>query len=508
MRLVCRQLVHVASSVSDRYIRYPITDLDPVDIRVRARAVKLLSCAESLSAVSRVTVSGINNAKRKDYEAREQISEAHVVVLSEVLDTASNLEHVTARTDWRMTRSLLKTLAQWPKIQSLDVLVSGEASCLAFGRIQALTLRLLPYCSDGDGLVHTIPPLPQLSRLKLESVWPPGEWVRPVLTEFDFRGYPKLTLLKLCGEAPRHYVSMFTGYTTSIKRCIIGDEHDLGVNLGLQLTTSEASTFFSRFSEGLEALTLNFGAFGHISSSFPSLRSLKLVYTNYTRANPAISMNPCPITQLSLVSHGNAYYLSGSIATLVPLFAATLQRVQLVQDPTKEFGNPLLFIPMMGSVEINSLKLCRNLKYLEISGLLVPEEFVRAFGRGHPNVQGVMMTFPTLHHYCGRFAAYPIPGLQRARAPKGHVEFAKRVTHIQVRDLSPYWNDCGCPCGWIQRRQFARHIDPENMFDDDEDDFQSHDKHILKAQLGPDDPTTHIKEDEAIRSMETSGDSG
>ena len=91
--------------------------------------------------------------------------------------------------------------------------------------------------------------------------------------------------------------------------------------------------------------------------------------------------------------------------------------------------------------------------------------------------------------------AHSIPGLQRARAPKGHVEFAEKVTHIQVRDLSPYWNDCVCPCGWIQRRQFARHIDPENMFGDDEDDFQPYDRHTLETLLGPDDPTTHIEED-------------
>lgn len=496
MRLVCRRLGHVASSITDRHIRYPIADLDLMDIRARARAIKVLACADSLSAVSRVTVSGVNKAKRKDYEAREQISEAHVAVLSGVLD-ASNLKHVTARTDWRMTRSLLKELAQWPKVQSLDVLVSGEASCLAFGRIQTLTLRLLPHCSDRDGLVHTIPALPQLSRLKLESVWPPGEWRRPVLTRFDFGRYPKLTVLKLCGEAGGYYMNMFTGNTTSIKRCIIGDERELGVNLGLQLTTSEASTFFSRFSGGLEALTLNFGAFGHISSSFPRLRSLKLVYTNYTRANPMISINSCPITQLSLVSHGNEHYLSGSIAILVPLFAATLQRVQLVQDPTKEFGNPLRVIPFMGPVATNELMLCKNLKYLEISGLLVLDEYMRAFGRGNTNVQGVMMTFPTSCNYHSRFVAYP--GLQRARAPEGHVKFAKRVTHIQVRDLSPYWNDCGCPCGWRQRRQFAQHIDPENMFSDDEDDFQSYDKHILETKLGPDDPTTHIEEDKAIR---------
>jgi hypothetical protein len=44
------------------------------------------------------------------------------------------------------------------------------------------------------------------------------------------------------------------------------------------------------------------------------------------------------------------------------------------------------------------------------------------------------------------------------------------------------------------------------MFGDYEDDFQSYDKHILETLLGPDDPTTHIEEDKAIRSMETSGD--
>jgi hypothetical protein len=45
------------------------------------------------------------------------------------------------------------------------------------------------------------------------------------------------------------------------------------------------------------------------------------------------------ITQLSLVSRGNEYYLPGSVETLVPLFAETLQRVQ---DLIGEFETPLI----------------------------------------------------------------------------------------------------------------------------------------------------------------------
>lgn len=398
MRLVCRRLVGVASSLADRYIRYPITDLDPVDIRARARAIKLLSHVDSLSAVSRVTVSGVNNAKRTDYEAQEQILKAHMVVLSEALQGASNLKHVTARTPWRMTRFLLEKLAHWPRIQSLDVLVSGQASCLAFGRMQTLTLRLVPHCTDRGGpILHTIPALPELSRLKLESVWPREEWSRPVFARFDFGRYPKLTVLKLCGEAPPQYVNMFTGNTTSIKRCTIGDEHEPGVNKGLQLV----STFFSPFAKGLEALTVNFGALDDISSSFPSLRSLKLASTIYAPFDPIISIKSCPVTQLSLVCRGRRDdVLSKSIETLVPLFAATLQRLQLVRDPTGEFETPLHSIRTLSWEAMRKLVFCENLKYLEIYGLLsVPERFTRAIGKAQPDLQGVMMTFPAFSNY-------------------------------------------------------------------------------------------------------------
>jgi hypothetical protein len=226
MRLVCWRLEGVASSLADRYIRYPITDLD-LDIRARARAIKLLSHVDSLSAISRVTVSGVNNAKRTDYEAQEQILKAHMVVLSEALKTASNLKHVTARTPWRMTRFLLEKLAHWPRIQSLDILVSGEASCLAFSRIQTLTLRLVPHCTDPGGpILHTIPALPQLSRLKLESVWPREEWSRPVFARFDFGRYPKLTWISLLIES----VYLFAHLLSSGQESISGS-HSMFVHL-------------------------------------------------------------------------------------------------------------------------------------------------------------------------------------------------------------------------------------------------------------------------------------
>lgn len=57
---------------------------------------------------------------------------------------------------------------------------------------------------------------------------------------------------------------------------------------------------------------------------------------------PWIQQRPVPLTQLSLVSRGNEYYLPGSVETLVPLFAETLQRVQLVQDLIGEFETPLI----------------------------------------------------------------------------------------------------------------------------------------------------------------------
>jgi hypothetical protein len=404
MRLVCRRFVDVASPLADRYIRYPITDLDPVDIRARARAVKLLSHVDSLSAISRVTVSGVNNAKRTDYEAQEQILKAHMVVLSEALQGASKLKHVTARTPWRMTRFLLEKLAHWPRIQSLDVLVSGQASCLAFGRMQTLTLRLVPHCADRRGpLIHRIPALPELSRLKLESVWPREEWSRPVFARFNFGRYPKLTVLKLCGEAPPRYVHMFTGKTTSIKRCIIGDEHEPGVKLGLQLL-EEVSTFFSRFAEGLEALTVNFGVFNDISSSFPNLRSLKLVSTIYSPFDTIINIKSCPVTQLSLVCRGRTRdFLSKSIETFVPRFAATLQHLQLVRDPTRMFNAPPHTIRTLSWEATRELVSCQNLKYLEIYGLLsVPWADMQTIGRAQPDLQGVMMTFPAFGEYRDR----------------------------------------------------------------------------------------------------------
>jgi hypothetical protein len=125
-----------------------------------------------------------------------------------------------------MTRFLLEKLAYWPRIQSLDVLVSGEASCLAFGHMKALNLRLLPHCSDRDGLVHKIPALPQLSRLKLESVWPREEWSRPVFARFDFGRYPKLTWISLLIES----VYLFAHLLSSGQESISGS-HSMFVHL-------------------------------------------------------------------------------------------------------------------------------------------------------------------------------------------------------------------------------------------------------------------------------------
>jgi hypothetical protein len=198
---------------------------------------------------------------------------------------------------------------------------------------------------------------------------------------------------------------MFTGHTTSIKRCIIGDEHEPGVKCGLQLTTPATSTFFSRFSEGLEALTVNFGTIDYISSSFPSLRSLKLVSTIYSRNNPMILIDSCPVTQLSLVCRGreDEHVLTGSIEMLVPLFTETLQSLQLVRDPIGNFETPQESIHTLRRVAIGELMFCENLKYLEISGFLsVPAKFMRVFGKGHPELQGVMITFPAFGDYRDR----------------------------------------------------------------------------------------------------------
>jgi hypothetical protein len=71
---------------------------------------------------------------------------------------------------------------------------------------------------------------------------------------------------------------------------------------------------------------------------------------------------------------------------------------------------------------------------------------------------------------------------------------AKVSTSMQVSKRSS-WNSYDCPCGWTQRTQFARRMDLECMFidDDDDDDHDIHDKGF--SILENDEKTRHRIQD-------------
>ena len=94
--------------------------------------------------------------------------------------------------------------------------------------------------------------------------------------------------------------------------------------------------------------------------------------------------------------------------------------------------------------------------------------------------------------------SYPILGLKPVSRPEGQCPFVIKSTCIQASKLSSAWNDYDCPCGWTQRRQFARRIDPEYMFVDDDDEMTPDENRTVLED--DDDNTEHILLDAKVES--------
>jgi hypothetical protein len=292
----------------------------------------------------------------------------------------------------------------WPKLYKLDVSISYQTWCLNFSQIRCLTLRLKLHLHNRE---RKIPSLPLLTRLKIECIWLNEAWFQPLSTRLDFAGYPKLKWLKLCGNAPEQYLDIFQGRTTSLKQCIIGDSFDPQKIYNLRFFGSAASRFFSRFSEGLEALIIHSGWFNTaITAAFPNLQSLKIpsdVKAWIPAGSPGFVYIPrCPkLVQLSLTSRGifpdyspARNVISQLLTDLLPLYASTLQKLQLVTDPFEDCSSDSEMVQELSKTAICELGLCKNLKFLQISGYLyISEESARMLGKGQPKLEAVMLNY-------------------------------------------------------------------------------------------------------------------
>jgi hypothetical protein len=202
LRLVCQKLRHVASSVADLFVSFPISDSNfcdeaALEYGARQRSYALLS--EPFVAVRRFTLRG---GPEESYML-EDISHARVKRIAHLLRRATLLEHLIIRREYDVAIPLLGRLAKWPKLHRLDLYISDQSSHLSLlegSRLRHLTLRLTPH----DEHLNEIPALPLLTRLKIQSIWPPYGYDRDLEanTRLNFERYPKLKWLKLFRNAP------------------------------------------------------------------------------------------------------------------------------------------------------------------------------------------------------------------------------------------------------------------------------------------------------------------
>lgn len=382
LRLVCRWVGFTASSVSNRFISYPIPTHPPLvrESEIRLHATTLLS--EPVVGVRRFTLSG--EYDRSNFPQRF-ILEHQMPYLAEELLSATNLQHLRVRTVWHVALPILQKLARWPKLHRLDVPVRSQSSYLEASQVRHLTLRLSAHRGDLD----TIPPLLRLTHLKIDCDWPDAWLDEPANTRLNFSQYPRLKWFKLCGNAPPQFLDTFKGQTTSLKRCIIGDHYDLLSGNQLQFPGVSAHIFFSHFAENLEAMIIHSGCFeAPISTDFPKLHSLKVTARTST---PDIIITDCPqLVQLSIISRETGS-INNWLTELAPLYHLTLQNLQLIQNPIFVRSH-LIWFEELDNETVGALAFCENLKFLEISGFLhMTEQGSRVLGKGHPELEAVML---------------------------------------------------------------------------------------------------------------------
>jgi hypothetical protein len=380
-------------------------------------------------AVRRCILTGsCNTWDNFDAEALH-FSETQVSRLANALRNARNLQYLTVRVPCQIVLPILRELAQWPKLHRLDILVGTTSSFLEASHLRCLTLRLKPQY----GALNKIPALPLLSRLKIESTWPASEWDLSTNTRLDLTEYPQLKWLKVCGEAPEQFLDIFEGRTTSIKRCIIGNARDAQNNYALKFFEQSAFNFFSRFAMGLEALIIHSGKFDRVTNVFPKLRSLKLpVEIPYSMVEQ-ICISNCPqLVQLSLISRElhSPGQVNCSIADIVPLYASTLQSLQLVKEPYQYYQRESSkWLEELSTDTTYRLSLCKRLKFLEISGFLyICKRNTKIFGKEHTELEAVMLTYPA-------FGGYKESEL-RVRDGSRYLTLGSSSANIRCRDFS------------------------------------------------------------------------
>jgi hypothetical protein len=389
LRPVCKRVRLVASHVASRFISFPITAHPSPEssIALREKEIRLYATtllSEAVVGVRRFTLSGEYNCFS---EVQKNTVHTRMIHIVELLLNATNLEHLRVHIPFKAALPILQTLAVWPKLHRLDVSVRSQSSFLEASQLRHLTLRLGPHDQDLD----TIPPLLRLTHLKIDCTWPYIWRDEPAKTRLDFTQYPRLKWFKFCGDAYPRFLDIFEGQTTSLKRCIIGDHYDLRSGNLLHLRGESASILFSRFAENLEALIIHSGWFDQpISTVFPKLHSLKVTVQN---PSPRIFITNCPkLVQLSMISHetGPGSIISDWVTKTLPFYDLTLQNLQLIQNPIFSKGH--VSFEGLSNKTIGALALCENLQFLEISGLLyIPERGSRVLGKGHPELEAVML---------------------------------------------------------------------------------------------------------------------
>jgi hypothetical protein len=89
------------------------------------------------------------------------------------------------------------------------------------------------------------------------------------------------------------------------------------------------------------------------------------------------------------------------VTNLVPLYASTLQSLQLVKDLYEYYERGgSKWLEELSTDTIHRLALCKHIKFLEISGFLyISKQNTKIFGKEHTELEAVMLTYPAFGGY-------------------------------------------------------------------------------------------------------------
>lgn len=94
--------------------------------------------------------------------------------------------------------------------------------------------------------------------------------------------------------------------------------------------------------------------------------------------------------------------VSALLTRLVPLYASTLQSLQLIKDPFQYHyhDDSPRWLEEVSHAAVGQLAFCENMKFLEITGFLyLSEQSARVLGRGHTKLEAVMLAYPAFGGY-------------------------------------------------------------------------------------------------------------